>query len=83
MTLDLAKLRDRAKAAVYGSTHWTGCHEEHWPCAVLRLVEECERLRDAATVGRGPDNPAGCPAGHGDACCGYHDACRAALGDAP
>jgi len=39
---------------------------------------EVARLRASFGV-RGPDDPAGCPAGHGDQCCGWHGACSAAL----
>lgn len=38
-------------------------------------AEAIERL----VTGRGPDDPAMCPARNGDSCCGWHDACIAAL----
>lgn len=38
-------------------------------------AEAIERLMS----GRGPDDPAKCPAKNDASCCGWHDACAAAL----
>lgn len=46
---------------------------------LARRLERAEEEIARYKIGVGPDDPAGCPAGHGDQCCGWHDACRAAL----
>jgi len=30
-----------------GSTHYEGCEYSHYPCAVLKLCEDVDRLREA------------------------------------
>jgi hypothetical protein len=46
---------------------------------VLQLRAQVERVRS----GFGPDDPAGCPGGHGSQCCGHHVDCARALGLCP
>lgn len=39
-------------------------------------IKDLVRQREERT---GPDDPADCPAGHGQSCCGYHEECQEAL----
>ncbi len=49
--IDTKKMREAVQDKNYrniwldGSTHWEGCEYVHYPCAVLALCDEVEKLR--------------------------------------
>lgn len=46
---------------------------------IVALRAALNQAEKALESGRGPDDPADCPAGHGDQCCGWREACLRAL----
>ncbi|MEP0825824.1 MAG: hypothetical protein HRF40_10080 [Nitrososphaera sp.] len=42
--IDTKKMREMVQEN-YESAHWDGCEYEHYPCAVLALCDEVEKLR--------------------------------------
>lgn len=80
----LYQLLSTAIGTAWSEPQWVGLCRDGFPPdeqeAMRSALIACGQLGDAFRFAAiGPDDPAGCPGGHGSACCGYHAACAEAL----